>query len=314
MSNNERAGSFAPVALFVYKRLWHTRQTLESLRNNEFASESDLVIFSDAPQKSEDDAAVSEVREYIKVANGFKSVKVVERTENLGLANSIIDGVTRLCAEYGKVIVLEDDLVTTPYFLRYMNKALEYYKSDERVISIHGYMFPVTADLPETFFLRDPGCWGWATWKRGWELFESDGRKLRALLSSGGLEQEFNFSGSYDYLGMLDAQIAGNNDSWAVRWYASAFLLNKLTLYPGKSLVRNVGHDGSGRHGSNTSEFTGELATYPVNVGGIMIEESQFARSALINYLMSIRGSWVRKLALNFRGKLNSTYAFIVGK
>lgn len=304
----------APIVIFVYNRPEHTRQTVEALQKNELAAESDLFIFSDAPKKPEANAAVQEVRDYIRAIGCFKSVSIVERTENLGLANSIIDGVTRLCEEYGKIIVLEDDLVTSPYFLRYMNDALDFYKSEEKVISIHGYMFPVAEDMPETFFLCDPGCWGWATWKRGWDLFESDGNKLRMLLKKGGFEQEFNFSDSYDYMEMLDSQIAGSNDSWAVRWYASAFLLNKLTLYPGKSFVRNIGHDGSGQHGGETDNFSGKIAVCPVSVGGIAIEENMYARSTLIKYLMSIRGSWIRKLAMNISRELFKVYSAIAGK
>ena len=153
----------APIALFVYNRPGHTQQTVEALLKNELAMESDLFIFSDAAKSSEIEVKVNAVREFIKSISGFRSLTIIERESNLGLANSIIDGVTNLCNEYGQVIVLEDDLVTSPFFLKYMNDGLNYYRDEEQVISIHGYIYPFDAKLPETFFLRGADCWGWAT-------------------------------------------------------------------------------------------------------------------------------------------------------
>jgi hypothetical protein len=285
----------APIALFVYNRPWHTRQTVEALQKNELAEDSDLFIFSDAPKKPEAAAAVQEVRDYISHISGFKSIKIIEREENMGLANSIINGVTKVCGEYDRVIVLEDDLVTTPYFLRFMNDALDLYEHEESIISIHGYMYPVMENLPETFFLRGADCWGWATWKRGWGLFEPDGGKLLASLKSQHLEREFNFGGSYDYLGMLDSQVKGENDSWAIRWYASAFLKNKLTLYPGRSLVLNIGNDNSGTHCGATEIFSGDIIARPVAVGGIPIVARLEARSAVAKYFAAHKDSLLRQ-------------------
>ncbi len=196
-SSPESVSAFAPIALFVYNRPWHIQQTVEALQKNDLAEDSDLFIFSDAPKKKEAVAAVQEVREYIKTVGGFKSVSIIERDINFGLANSIIDGVTRMCNEYGRVIVLEDDLVTSPYFLCYMNDALDLYEHEESVISIHGYIYPVAEKLPETFFLRGADCWGWATWKRGWELFEQDGRRLLEELCRQKLTDRFDFDNSY---------------------------------------------------------------------------------------------------------------------
>ncbi len=273
-----------PIALFVYNRPWHTQKTVEALQKNELASESDLFIFSDAPKKPEAVTAVQEVREYIKTVGGFKSVSIVERDINFGLANSIIDGVTRMCNEYGRVIVLEDDLVTSPYFLRYMNDALDLYEHEENVISIHGYIYPVAEKLPETFFLRGADCWGWATWKRGWELFEQDGRRLLEELCRQKLTDKFDMDNSYPYTKMLRAQIAGKNTSWAIRWYASAFLQNKLTLYPGNSLVLNIGMDDSGTHCSSAVKYEGDLARASIHVGTVAVEESSVARQAFTNF------------------------------
>jgi hypothetical protein len=287
----------APIALFVYNRPWHTRQTVEALQKNELAEDSDLFIFSDAPKKPEAAAAVQEVRDYISHISGFKSIKIIEREENMGLANSIINGVTKVCGEYDRVIVLEDDLVTTPYFLRFMNDALDLYEHEESIISIHGYMYPVMENLPETFFLRGADCWGWATWKRGWDIFEPDGQKLLRQLSLQGLkfENEFNYDGAYNFSAMLRSQTQGKIDSWAIRWYASALLTGKLTLYPGRSLVQNIGNDSSGTHCGTTDFFSGAIADRPIAIGGIPIMENIEARSSVTKFLAANKKSLLRR-------------------
>ena len=274
----------APVALFAYNRPWHTRQTVEALLANAEAKDTDLYVFSDAAKNNLASMAVSEVRAYVHEISGFRSVTIIEREVNFGLAQSIIEGITQVCRRHGKIIVLEDDMVTSPHFLKFMNDGLEFYADDERVISITGYTYPVTDKLPETFFLRGADCWGWATWKRGWELFEQDGRRLLEELFRQKLTEKFDFDNSYPYIKMLRAQIAGKNNSWAIRWYASAFLKNKLTLYPVSSLVLNIGMDDSGTHCSSAIKHEGDLARASVRVGTVPVEESTVARQAFINF------------------------------
>lgn len=239
----------APIALFVYNRPSHTRQTIEALRENELAPESDLFIFSDAPKNENAIAAVGEVREYVRRVDGFRSVSVVERDRNLGLANSIIDGVTRLCQESGRAIVLEDDLVTSPFFLRYMNEALERYREESRVMQISGYMFPVELDSAEdALFLPFMASWGWATWGRAWSLFDPSASAYEVLKKDWRLRRRFDLNGAYPYFRMLEMQLRGEVDSWAIRWYLSAFMKEGLALYPARTLVKNIGFDGSGVH------------------------------------------------------------------
>lgn len=281
--------TFAPVALFVYNRPVHAQRTIEALRQNVGAENAALYVFSDAPKNAAAIESVAEVRSYIRSIEGFKSVAIIEREKNLGLANSIIDGVTRLCAEYGRVIVVEDDLVTSPYFLKYMNDGLDLYERNERVISIHGYVYPVKTALPETFFLGGADCWGWATWKRGWDLFERDGRKLLQELKARKPTRRFDFDGAYPYTRMLRDQIAGKNDSWAIRWYASAFLKDKLTLYPGRSLVFNIGNDSSGTHCATTDGYAGEISEIPIKMDAIPIEENSRVRDQIAGFHKSAR-------------------------
>jgi hypothetical protein len=277
--------TLAPIALFAYNRLWHTRQTVEALQKNELALQSELIVFSDGPRTEADREKVRSVRNYLKTIAGFRIVIIVERDENLGLAQSIITGVTEIVNRYGRIIVLEDDMVTSPYFLRFMNDALEFYRDEERVISIHGYTPPLNVKLPETFFLKGADCWGWATWQRGWELFEPDGKHLLDVLERASLVHEFNYDGFFDYRKMLQAQTQGKISSWAIRWYASAFVKNRLTLYPGSSLVLNIGNDKSGTHCGSTDVFTTGLADAPVPIKAIPVEEDPLCRKEMGRFL-----------------------------
>lgn len=239
--------NYSPVALFVYNRPWHTRRAVEALQANTFANETPLYIFSDAPRDASARQAVDEVRSYVRGVTGFKQVVIVERESNMGLARSIIEGVGKLCDEYGRAIVLEDDLVTAPNFLRFMNDALDRYESDERVMQIAGYMFPVHLEIDEdALFMTFISSWGWATWQRSWRQFDPDAKGYDMLVRDRKLRKKFDLDGHYRYFRMLQAQQQGKAESWAIRWYLSVFMLNGLTLYPRRTLVQNLGFDGSG--------------------------------------------------------------------
>lgn len=269
--------TYAPIALFTYNRADHTKKAVESLLKNAEAKESDLFIFSDGPKTEEKRGAVEENRRYIHTITGFKSVTIVEREKNWGLANSLIAGITEIVNKYGRVIVVEDDLILSPYFLQYMNEALEKYKDEKQVGAITAYC-PIKDDaLPETFFLRYFHCWGWATWKRGWDLMNLDTKFL--LRKMRWKTMKFNLDGAINNYGMLYCQKVGLVDSWFIRLYASFFLAEKLTLFPGKSLVSNHGLDGSGTHSGksmNDSDDDGVDINYrntPVMLKEIPIQE-----------------------------------------
>lgn len=287
----------APITLFVYNRLDHTRRTIEALAHNELANESSLIVFSDGPKSPEDSLKVEAVREHIRAVTGFQDIQLVCRPANLGLADSIINGVTEILDAHEKIIVLEDDLITSPFFLRYMNEALDLYENTAEVISIHGYVYPIREQLPETFFIKGADCWGWATWRRGWELFDPDGASLLAQLAKRRLTRQFDFNGTYEYTAMLREQIAGNNNSWAIRWYASAFLNDRLTLYPGRSLVTNIGNDSSGTHCGTTEQFDVALADRPIAISKLSAHENAPARAAFERHLRkSMRTSGKKSL------------------
>jgi len=296
--------SLAPIVLFTFNRPSHTARVLDALRVNAEAAHSELVVFCDGPRGENDNVAVDEVRRLIRNIQGFKKVTVIERQKNLGLANSIVEGVNQVCASYGRAIVVEDDILVSPHFLDYVNKALQLYEEDERVLSIGCYTFPVSDHLPETFFLKLPDCWGWAVWKRSWDLFESDGSKLLAEIRDRDMEHEFDLEGAYPYTRMLVDQTLGKNHSWAIRWYAKAFLLDKLTLYPGRSMTRNIGMDGSGVHCGLSNQYEVEIASESVSVYPIPIEEHAEARAVISAFLSRQHGSLAQRIRATVSGFL----------
>jgi len=290
----------APIALFVYNRPKHLQKTIIALQKNELAAASDLFIFADGLRHISHEEGFRQVQNILKQNfTGFRKVEICYRPKNYGLAQNIMSGVSQLIEQYGEIIVLEDDMVTSPFFLRYMNQALQMYHDCDEVISIHGYIYPVQQSLPETFFLRGADCWGWATWQRGWALFEADGTKLLKELRMRKLTYEFDFDNTYPYTKMLLQQIAGKNDSWAIRWYASAFLHNKLTLYPGRSLIHNIGNDGGGVHAQATECFTNSLLEKPLNVVKLYPIENEQARHAVVEFFRALRPSlYIRFISL----------------
>lgn len=298
----------SPITLFTYARPDHARRTVEALLKNHQAASHDLIVFSDAARTPEKQSAVAEVRAYLETITGFRSVTIHRRPHNFGLAKSIIEGVTQVLSDNERIIVLEDDMVTSSNFLSYINGALDKYANDERVISIHGYVYPVEQVLDEAFFLLGADCWGWATWRRGWAHFNPDGQYLLDELKRRQLIPTFDFNGTYSFSEMLAGQIKGTNDSWAVRWHASAFLADKLTLYPGRSLVHNIGNDNSGTHCGNSAVHDIELSRTPINLNNIEVKPSEEAHHAFKLFFRKIRGGFwrrlVRRISINLKNLL----------
>ncbi len=298
------ASNLAPIALFAFRRPDHLQQVLDALVRNPEAIASDLIVFVDGPKRAKDAVLSEAVCRVVSEVSGFKSVTLHRSPVNRGLSTSITQGVTHVVQKHGAVIVIEDDIVVSSHFLEYMNTGLEIYKDNTDVASIHGYSYPVLQPLPATYFLRGADCWGWGTWARAWSAYNSNGQELLAQLITSGQGRQFDFDGSAGYTDMLRGQIQGRNDSWAVRWYASAFLRNMFTLYPGQSLVRNIGLDGSGEHCGKTSAFDSTLDEEPVNVTRIDVAESVEARVAFTEYFEAIGGTGaspvIRRLARRF--------------
>jgi hypothetical protein len=246
----------APIVLFIYKRLDTLKRTIDALKSDIEANNSELFVFSDAPKLEKDIEKVSQIREYIKTVTGFKKITIIERRQNYGLAKSVITGVTEIVNQYEKVIVLEDDLIVMPNFLSFMNQALDYYANNEKIFSISGfhYNFMTPAGFQYDTYIVNRGCsWGWATWKNRWNMTDWDIEHYKNINS-------IKFKRSFSQLGsdlplMLWKQKNGYTDSWLIRWLYNQYIVNKLTVYPILSLVNNNGFDGDATHTTGFNRY-----------------------------------------------------------
>lgn len=286
--------NFAPIALFVYNRPVHTQRVIEALQKNVHAELSDLYIFSDGARTG-DEAIVNEVRALVKKTEGFNSVTVVERPTNFGLAKSVISGVTQLNKEYGHVIVFEDDVVSSPYTLKYFNDALEKYKDTPKVMHIGAFMYAIdTKGLPETFFVRHISSQCWATWDRAWQYFEPDIDKIIQQFDE---KKKFAFEldGAMNFWKHVMEFKHGKNNSWAIRWYASVFLKGGLGLQTSVSMVDNIGHDGSGVHSEKSNIYAVTIKPDPVSSFPDKIAENHEAYQALRHFLKHRKGNLIQR-------------------
>ncbi|MBK8227374.1 MAG: hypothetical protein IPK70_09405 [Flavobacteriales bacterium] len=282
--------STAPVIVFAYNRPVLLREALRTLAANDIAAASDLHIFCDGPKPGAPPAGVSaidEVRAVAHGAQGFRSVTVIEAPTNKGLARSVIDGVTRIIAVHGRAIIVEDDVVLSPHFLRFMNEALDAYADDGRVFGIGAWnYFAPEERIQRNFFLRYPDSQAWATWKRAWDRFEPDGKALLDHLERTGKLKAFDGDGRVEiYSEMLRAQVEGHIDSWAIRWTASCIAAGGLCYYPRVSLLRNkgIGHGGTHETGNDHNAEL-PIAAAPVPVERIDAVESQEALALWTQY------------------------------
>lgn len=263
----------APIALFVYNRLSELDRTIKALQMNDLAGESQLIIFSDGPANDLDGSAVAEVRAYLRMISGFKDVEIHENADNLGLAVSIIAGVTEVISRYGRVIVMEDDLVTSPFFLRYMNDALDCYEGQAEVGAISGFSCTLDNIGAETYFLPGTYWWGWATWKDRWELFNPDSKYLYAELKRRQLRDKCDINGSFliSPSKLLKKHIEGKISTWAIRWHVSLILAGKYSLFPVVSMVENIGLGSGVNCRVRSNCFSQKTGDQPVKVTRIPV-------------------------------------------
>jgi len=275
-----------PVALFAYNRPEHFRKTIDSLSQNLLATDTAVYLFIDGP-KNEYEKSLGQIIQAIafEYKNNFASIESIVSNVNKGLAESIVSGVTIMLERFDAIIVLEDDLATSTFFLRYMNEGIKLYKDHPMVASIHGYIYPIEKKrLPETFFLRGADCWGWATWRSAWRKYNPDGKYLLQELENRNLISSFDLDDVAENSRMLKDQISGNNNSWAIRWHASAYVNEMFTLYPNRSLVYNTGNDSSGTHSINTDIYDVGVAQTEVIVQKTEVKECKIARSKFIQF------------------------------
>jgi hypothetical protein len=277
----------APIVLFVFNRPSHTRRTLQALEANALADLSELHIFADGPRMNSDTeqlSQISAVDEIICQDWNFKKIYIHRKKHNWGLADSIIDGVTRVVTEFGKVIVLEDDIITSPGFLTYMNGALDLYQQNVKVMHVSAYMFPVYDTLPPSFFYNTTSCWGWATWDRAWQHFNQDAGELLERIEREDRIKQFDIEDTYPFSDQLRANAKGELKTWAVKWYASFFLQGGFALHPYPSLVNNIGHDGGGENCGVNSRFEWPNLAQHIELNEIKIAESAKARELMQDF------------------------------
>jgi len=257
----------APIVLFVYNRPWHTRQTVEALKKNNLAKDSNLFIFSDGPKNEEDIRDIEKVREYIKTIDGFKNTNIIEREKNYGLANSIINGITEIVNRYGKIIVLEDDCIPSDDFIAFMEKCFDKYENNEKVMNVTGYSLPIT--IPDNYsydiyFSYRSSSWGWGTWRRAWKYFDRNKSILAEIEKSSNLRKKINRAGE-DLIPMLKNQIEGKLDSWAVFWSINIIKNDGICINPIKSKIQNIGHDGTGTHCVTNDRYILKIVKEDIN-------------------------------------------------
>lgn len=241
-----------PIAIFTYNRPHHVRQLFASLLNCARLEECAVYIFCDGVKKPEHSANVLASRQVVhEFSQRINNAHVIEREQNMGLALSIVNQVTELCIQYGRVIVLEDDFILHPAFLDFMLQSLDQYSEEDRVAQIAGFTFPIEkTDLAtDSFFLPIVSAWGWATWKRAWDLFSWDLQSAVAELNvDSHLLSRFNLDDAYPYSELLRDTANGKIDTWDIQWYWHTFCQEKITLYPRHSLVWQNGFDKSATH------------------------------------------------------------------
>lgn len=242
--------TWAPIALFIYKRPEHTRRMIEHLQQCSGFDESPVYVFADGPSGPRDMPAVRETRSEARRLLGDRAV-YREHSGNVGLDDSEIAAITELCEQFGRVVVVEDDLVVSPDFLRFLNQGLHRYESEPRVMQVCGHMFdvPELRESQEAILLPLVSSWGWGTWKRAWDLFDPDARGWAERLGDPQERERFDLHGNFAYTRMLSRQMRLRVPAWDIRWYYSVFVLQGLALYPPRTLVVNEGFDGSGTHG-----------------------------------------------------------------
>lgn len=314
----------APIIVFCYNRPWHVEQTLEALSRNELADQSTLYIYCDGPKvdaSAEQRQKITDVRHVVRKRQWCKEVHIVEAEQNKGLANSVIEGVTEILNQNDCVIVLEDDLVTSPYFLSYMNKSLDFYKTYESVFSIGGYNFPPSKMLIPTDYCYDNfaclrSCsWGWGTWKNRWDKVDWEMKQFYSCKNNPNILRALNRLGE-DFVPMLQMQIEGRVDSWSVRFGFAHFMHHAVAILPCKSYVQNIGIDGSGTHCGNDAElYQSDLSLSkrsPILLD-VLYEDSRIINAFYSCYCPNKRPLWQK--AINYIArKLGKKALFVIKK
>jgi hypothetical protein len=282
--------SLAPIVFFAYNRPDHTRRTLAALSKNHLAAASVLYIFIDGPKDNasiETKAKIDEVQKIAREKKWCGTVNVIAAERNNGLFKSIVNGITQTVDQFGKVIVIEDDVLVSPGFLTYMNDGLDFYENAASVMHISGFSRAAfsAVDIKEpTYFFYHTSCWGWATWKRAWNQFTPDALAIKKEISKKGNIRKLNMDNTFEMFWGLKAIADGKFQSWNTLWHATVFLNNGLCLHPTKSLVSNIGHDGSGTNCTPDDDFgKNELLADHITIASIPLKENEAVQSFYVS-------------------------------
>lgn len=302
----------APIIILTYSRPEHFNRVLLSLEQNEDFRNSTLYIFCDGEKQDESEHVkknIAKVRDIAKSKQWTNDVRLNFAVNNRGLKKSVINAVSEVLKHHGRAIVLEDDIEVAPHFLKYMNEALEKYKDNEKVMHISAYQVTIdSADMPDSFFMRFMSCWGWATWERAWKKFDDDIDEIFKKFDDEMINR-INLDGAYNFWKQMIDNKEGKLNTWAIFWYSSIFMNNGLCLFPAKSLVKNIGLDGSGLHTGKTSAFDTDLSLYPIANYPDVIQENTLAYERFRNFYLNLSPPEYR----NIFGKTRDFFENILG-
>jgi hypothetical protein len=298
--------TLSPIVLFAYNRPFYTEQCLKSLSKNKLADQSILYVYCDGPKLDSSDEElqrIADVRAIVRAKKYCKELVVIESEKNKGLAASVVEGVTEIVNKYGRVIVLEDDLILSPFFLQYMNQALDLYEDVPQVMQISAHIFNTRYKLPETFFYNEASCWGWGTWARAWKYLNMDAQDLLEKVKKSPNYAMFDLERSFIW--QLESNVRGNLNTWAIRWNTSIFLNNGLCLHPRKTLTKNIGIGNTATHTSNLDERTLQQKLLPfVKVEKIELKECEVVYEALHAYFHPSVIDTFRQFMINLRQRV----------
>jgi len=290
-----------PVVVFVYKRLTETMRTIESLIQNPESSSTDLIVFIDGAKDDFEQLEVNRVAQYVSNLTSFKSLEIIQRQSNFGLANSFINGISEVLSKFDAAIFLEDDNLLSRDFLKYMNLTLSKYLKDSKVLAVTGYSFPLIPRKTKPYFIHGAGTWSMGTWARSWKLFESDAVSALQKVDDCGLSSKMNLYG-IDFYSMLEKQAKGEIDSWGVRWWATAVIHQMVTLYPGMPLCVNIGGNAQGTHTLTSDPLMNKESNLSQNFEFVFPKSLKPSRMILIRFkLMNLSFSLIRLKKRSFR-------------
>ena len=315
--------NFSPIILFAYDRPWHTEQVLRALKQNELASQSELIIYVDGPKANATQdqlEKIDEVKRIVGCEKWCKKVDIHMAEKNIGCRNSIIKGISDVLQLHEAVIVLEDDIVTAPCFLRYMNTALDYYKNRKSVFSISGYNFPeIKLPIPldyEYDVYVSPRLlnWGWGIWRDRWQQVDWDKKFIPEFLTKKNQVEAFN-RGGIDLSKMLLEEFEGKTDAWDIQLVYSHFLNHALSIVPCHSYTENIGLDGTGVHCTTSDSFKNDLklSVYHPRLLDVLYEDKRILNLLYSLYYPKKRVFW-KKILNQLSRRFGAKKLFILKK